>query len=42
VVKAFKIKTKIAWWKGILLIGVLAVLQVGALRLSFMSLIAHR
>jgi hypothetical protein len=42
VVKAFKIKTNIAWWKGILLIGVLAVLQVGALRLSFMSLIAHR
>lgn len=40
--KAFRTRTSIAWWKVIAVMCALAVLQVVALRISFLRPFAHR
>lgn len=42
VLKGFRMPTRVAWWHGITLFLVVAILQVIALRISLLPAIAHR
>ena len=41
-VKAFRIRTRVGWWKAMAVVVLLGILQIVALRISFLSAIAHR